>query len=310
MNESKSTTPNTAEEYETFLPEGWAEGDDIFDMASWTGNAKTDESEAAEGNHGDEGSVDIANTESPITGQGNGEEVSGEVGDQSSTTEPVADSAKKLKFSAQIDHKVEEVEMDESDLPAVYQKAHVTDRVKAKLAQAQPIIDKGNRLAKLLGYESMEAMLESAESNYRQGEIDKLTNDHVHPEVAEELVNTRLQRAFQDVPAQATEDDEDTRDFKAEVTDLLNLHSELKGQRLPEEVVRECVANNRPLVKVYEEYIGRKKEAEATALRAENKTLKQNAEAARRAPVRGVTKGGAVDAEPDDPFLKGFNSAY
>ena len=58
----------------------------------------------------------------------------------------------------------------------------------------------------------------------------------------------------------------------------------------------------------YSKYTKKQEKADKARLQKENKTLKQNAEAAKRAPVRGVTKGGAVDDGEEDPFLKGFNS--
>ena len=42
-------------------------------------------------------------------------------------------------------------------------------------------------------------------------------------------------------------------------------------------------------------------------LRRENEILRQNAEATQRAPVQGVSGGGAV-AAPVDDFIRGFDS--
>ena len=93
-----------------------------------------------------------------------------------------------------------------------------------------------------------------------------------------------------------------------EAADLLKAHPELRGAKLPDEVVTACVVRGRPLVAAYEEYMRKQSEAETKAIKAENKRLKQNADAASRAPVRGVSKGGATNVEPDDPFLIGFNA--
>jgi len=38
--------------------------------------------------------------------------------------------------------------------------------------------------------------------------------------------------------------------------------------------------------------------------------LRQNAEAAAKAPVTAVTGGGPADTEPEDLFLRGFNEGY
>ena len=103
------------------------------------------------------------------------------------------------------------------------------------------------------------------------------------------------------------------RDYKAEVEDLLKIrpmYSE-PGKRLPEEVTKECIETGRPLTVVYLEWEAKQEKAKYDALLKENKKLKQNAEAASRAPVRGVSKGGPTkDKANDDPFLKGFDSEF
>jgi hypothetical protein len=302
--------PIASEEYEAILPEGWADGDDIFNVASWAGGTPAaDEQQADDGQEEVNEETEADTDEVPATEQTGDDEEPGDDGEEVPATEQTT-ARPKLKFSAQIDHKVQDVELDENDLPAIYQKAHVTDRVKARLAQAQPLLDKGNRLAKILGYESMDAMLDAAESSYRQGEIDRLTSEGVHPDVAQELVESRAQKAAAATPVEQadTDDSNGPRDFKGEVADLLKAHPELRGTQLPDEVVKACVVDGRSLAGAYEAYARKKTEAENRAVKAENKRLKQNADAARRAPVRGVSKGGATNTQPDDPFLIGFNS--
>lgn len=310
MSDTNEMIPAGSEEYEAFLPTGWAEGDDIFDVDSWSGSASTaDESSGGPAQEEDTETEEVSTDEARATEPAGADEESEDESDEARATEPAETVRPKLKFSAQIDHKMEDVELDENELPTIYQKAHVTDRVKAKLAQVQPVIDKGNRLAKILGYDTIDAMLDSAESSYRQGEIDRLTGEGVHPDVAKELVESRASRAVAQAAAKTEDDDSPgRRDFKAEAVDLLQIHPELRGTRLPDEVVTACVVNGRPLVAAYEEYRRRQSEAENRAIKAENKRLKQNADAASRAPVRGVSKGGATNVEPDDPFLIGFNA--
>lgn len=302
--------PAASEEFEAFLPDGWAEGDDIFDVDSWTGSdASADESEVAGDQEADTEAVEGTDESTPAIEQTDDTEESQDDGTEAPAIEQTP-ARPKLKFSTQIDHKMEDVELDETELPTIYQKAHVTDRVRAKLAQVQPTIDKGNRLAKILGYDTIDDMLDSAESSYRQGEIDRLTGEGVHPDVAKELVESRASRAASAAPVETVAEDETPagRDYRGEVEDLLKAHPELRGTQLPDAVVKACVVDGRSLVGAYEEYFRKQAEAENKAIKAENKRLKQNADAARRAPVRGVSKGGAPNAEPDDPFLIGFNS--
>lgn len=310
MSDTNTMVPVASEEYEALMPEGWAEGDDIFNMDSWGAKpAETDESQAEDAQEEVTEDNETEVEEAPATEQTDeGEEPA--AAEEVPATEQT-EAKPKIKFSTQIDHKMQDVELDEADLPELYQKAHVTDRVREKLAKAQPLIDKGNRLSKILGYDSMDAMLDAAEESYRQGEIERLTGEGVHKDVAEELVTSRVQRATAAVPAQEpieTEEAPNARDFKGEVADLLKLHPELIGTQLPDAVVQACVVDGRSLVGAYEEYARKKAEAENRAVKAENKRLKQNADAARRAPVRGVSKGGATNTQPDDPFIIGFNS--
>ena len=305
MSENTNTIPAASEEFETFLPEGWAEGDNIFDVDSWTGGGdQADESDAGDEQEEVTEAEEGAEDETLTTGGDEAAEESGEDGDNAPTTEQETERPK-LKFSAKIDHKVQDVELDETELPTIYQKAQNADRTRAKLDKVQPIITKGNRLAKILGYDSIDAMLDAAENSYREGEIDRLKGEGVHPDVAAELVESRTRKAMEAIPAEQpdTDDEADTgRDYRGEVADLLQAHPELRGTQLPASVVNACVAEGKPLVRAYEEYA--RKQAEA-----ENR-LKQNADAARRAPVRGVSKGGKTNTDPDDPFLIGFNSDH
>lgn len=85
----------------------------------------------------------------------------------------------------------------------------------------------------------------------------------------------------------AMHDSQQERDFKQEVAELLEKFPELVGQRLPQEVVDEAMAGE-SLVSAYEKY-------QAKNLRA-------------KAPVTGVSGGGAVNERGVDDFLRGFNS--
>lgn len=96
------------------------------------------------------------------------------------------------------------------------------------------------------------------------------------------------------------------RDFAREVRELYESRPELRGSDLPDAVVRACV-DGQSLQEAYGDYTARQ---EADALRRENRILRQNAKAAAQAPVRGVSRGGSVEARPEDAFLKGFQSEW
>lgn len=288
------------------LPDGWGEGDDFFNVDSWGKDASADESEGSDSQQDLNDIFAEANTDEGTT---TADEDDSE--DSSEDEEPTTPDVKeKLKFKATVDHEDLDVELDESELPAIYQKAQVTDRVQSKLANMQPIYDRAVKTAKILGYETPEEMLKAAEDSFRDGEIEKLVSEGTNKEVAEDYVRRKMQDAEVKEDTKPAEEKPTGRDFKAEVEALLDIRPDLKkpGTKLPEEVTEECVKSGRPLAVVYLEYEAKQEKAKYDALLKENKKLKQNAEAASRAPVRGVSRGGPVkDKTNDDPFLKGFD---
>ena len=95
-----------APEEDLLLPEGWTEGEDIF-----AGEA------AGGGEDGDALPPREEPTETaPITGE-------------STAASP------KLRFTARVDHEDRQVELDESELPALYQKAQATERAQRRLRE-------------------------------------------------------------------------------------------------------------------------------------------------------------------------------
>lgn len=289
------------------LPDGWGENDDFFNVDSWGKDASADESKDSNSQQDLNDIFAEANTdEGTTTADEDGSENSPE------TEEPTTqDGPGKLKFKATVDHEDLDVELDETELPALYQKAQVTDRVQAKLANMQPIYNQAVRTAKILGYDTPEEMLKAAEDSFRDGEIEKLVNEGTNKDVAEDYVRRKMQDAEVKEDTKPAEEKPAGRDFKAEVEALLDIRPDLKkpGTKLPDAVTEECVKSGRPLAVVYLEYEAKQEKAKYDALLKENKKLKQNAEAASRAPVRGVSRGGPVkDKTNDDPFLKGFDA--
>lgn len=103
--------------------------------------------------------------------------------------------------------------------------------------------------------------------------------------------------------------EEEKRDFGAEALELLQVYPQLRGRQLPDAVLAECARGQR-LLQAYRNYESRENRAELQRLRRENEALRQNAEAARRAPVWGVSGGGCTDNSPADPFLDGFQGEF
>jgi hypothetical protein len=316
-------------EDEPMLPVGWDGKGDFFDDSSWTdGTAAPDDAAAQEGTSATEKQdTDPAEDgDAPTTGETDEPDETGETEDEKTPDEemaPPSEEPRKLRFKAQVDHSDVDVEVDESELPALYQKAQVADRVQARMKEQTAVVDNAVLLAKGMGYKSADEMLRAAAKNYRDSEIERLVNDPdhpVHPDVAADIIDRRLgfdpllaePDRTTETPAPETAQTAPVtpqRDFKGEVAELIAAKPELLGKQLPAEV-QVAAAGGKRLIDAYRDYESKQKDAEAARLKKENKILKHNAETASRAPVKGVTGGGATDNEPEDPFVKGFNSEW
>lgn len=291
-------------EDDVLLPEGWNQGDDIFaDPETWTGEGEVSTAEeqaqppADEPEDIREGPPSADEPEgTPGEEPGTGEEAAaGEAGDQRTET------PKKLRFRAGEGQEEQEVELDESELPGLYRRAQEQGRQSDRLTKAEA-------MAKRMGYESLEDMLGKAEDRYAESEVQRLTADGVHEEVARDMVRRRMDAATAGQTGSLGTTGTGGRDFRAETLELLEARPALRGQKLPEEVVRDCVQSGKHLMTAYAEYETRQERAESERLKERLRILEQNQAAAARGPVKGATGGGQTDNRSEDPFLKGFDS--
>lgn len=315
MDTNNEATSTYLDEDTPILPDGWADGDDLFTDSDDAAEVDT----AAEPGATDTGvAEDAADTDGlPTTESGEDAAQDAETGTETTdTTESGASQAEEtmLRFKALVDHEDIDVELKESELPTIYQKARVTDRVQQRLAEMTPTVEAATRLARQMGYSSPQEMLNAATQNYHDAEIEKLTSEGVHPEVARDIVERRLQDVA--APTQRAVAQADAvvntgvdRDYQAEVEELLQARPQLRGQALPDAVSRAAVEGDKRLLLAYLDYEAQQAQAENERLRKENEIYKQNAATAARSPVRGVSGGGATDLKPSDPFLEGFNSS-
>ena len=96
------------------------------------------------------------------------------------------------------------------------------------------------------------------------------------------------------------------RNYYAEWRELAEVHPEVVGKELPEDIYQACMQSELPPLRVYESMMLQKQAEQISALQQEIATLRQNAENTARAPVSAAAGGPA--SEPEDLFLKGFNS--
>ena len=96
------------------------------------------------------------------------------------------------------------------------------------------------------------------------------------------------------------------RNYYAEWQELAEAHPEVVGKEFPEDIYQACMQSELPPLRVYESMMLQKQAEQISALQQEIATLRQNAENTARAPVSAAA--GGPDSEPEDLFLKGFNS--
>ena len=144
------------------------------------------------------------------------------------------------------------------------------------------------------GTEETEVNTESsAEENNSDAELSAFKGDATEQEsVSEQVQDTGL--VIQ------------PRDYYAEWQELAEAHPEVVGKELPEDIYQACMRSDLPPLRVYESMMLQKQAEQIAVLEQEIATLRQNAENTARAPVSAAA--GGPDSEPEDLFLKGFNS--
>lgn len=304
------------EKVEPLMPVGWADGDDIFAVDSWSGAAVAAPEEA------NDSATETPHGEDPAPAIEPTENAEGDTAVIEAELQKAAAPANKLRFKTQYNHQDLDVELDEADLPSVYQKSLALDRTREKLNKVSPVMDKAEKLRQTMGYDSVEAMLDSAQATFRQNEIDQLVRDGVHKAVAEDIVDRRLKSANVVIPNEPEEPVEEKAEEKAapasepgrnwakEVSDLMAVRPDLRGKSLPKAVEERASKDGVSLLVSYLEYESAQNQAEIARLKKVNQTQEQNVASFLRSPVVGVTGGGATDTEPVDPFMEGFNRYF
>lgn len=289
MHEDELMIPTPEEEDAAFLPDGWQEGDDFFaDPSTWSGAAQqtgqSDETQSEE-----ESTEDGMETEeAPTTGEA--EETDDQSAEQETdetsgqTEEPVKRSR---ILTLKVNHEAQEVDIDsmtDEELIAALQKSRAFDAMKDEQAKA--------RYREVYHEQVAEGMTPAAAKLVAANEVGGKNyplEDTAEPEKPS-------------TPAPTVQTP--TRDFVQEVQQLKALYPDFK--EMPEEVAK-AAANGANLLTAYLAYREKQTSKAAASLKKENEVLKQNAASAAKAPVKGVTGGGATNTKPQHKLLDGFD---
>ena len=295
MQEDVIGTTSYEEDFDPILPSGWKEGDDIFaDSGSWTGESEFADEQAEDTVQEEptEAGTENAEEAAPTTGEtdtgSNGPDAEREAEETlSGQTEEPAKRSRILKLK--VNHEDQEVDvesMSDEELITQLQKARAFDamkdeQLKAKYRQTyQDEIDAGMTAAT--------ARLVAAAAC--DGRSYPLEDTAEQPTTA---------------PSAAPVETSPVRRFDQEVQQLKALYPDFK--EMPDEVAK-AAANGTNLLTAYLAYREKQTSKAAASLKKENEVLKQNAASAAKAPVRGITGGGATNTKPKSDLLKGFDS--
>lgn len=254
-----------------------------------------------------------AHTTEPETSENGLTDAINAISEQVDTNDPananvdIAPATIKVKYN----HEEREIGLDEAAVLA--QKGLNYDKLDERMRGYEASNSRFEKLAKNLGYESIEEMMDAAEENFVNARISDLVDAGNTEAMARFLVEQEMAKA-------APTDNEQTsgqQSMPNSVSDAAPISDARKGEidefvraypgvvNLPPEVIEDHQRGVRLLV-AYERFQNK-------AALEELKILKQNQASAAMAPVTGVTgKAGPRDVDPEetDPFLKGFNSAY
>ena len=287
------------EEEDVMMPDGYGTGDDFF-ADEWTGQDADAQPEPEQEAEPEKPKEDAPTTEQP--------EEDHEA--QEPKAETPEDAPRRLRFKARVDREDMDVDIGEDEVPALYQLAKAGERWKAKNDTMRQQVEHYEQIAKGMGYATVDEMIQKTAEGYKAAKVQELMEQGTPQTIAEDYVDRMMQREAAKAPDPEPEEptlEAHERNIQAEAQELIVARPDLKTRQLPMEVV-EAWRNGENLLNAYNRYEARQKEAENQKLKKENNILKQNAAAAAKAPVKGVTGGAPTDTEPEDPFLKGFDS--
>ncbi len=279
---------------EDFLPDGWDGESDIFTEAgelnadAFVSDAAQEEPTELTGEN--ENGADEAEA---LTMGDEAEEADQSAEDETEDTEPDGAEQTEVKTSRKltlkVNHGIEELDinsMSDEDLIALLQKGRAFDAMKSNEAKAKfkAAYDAQLEAGMTEGVARLVAK-EAAGGEYS-------LNDEAEPKPADQSAEPEKTH----IPV---------RDFAAEVKQLKALFP--KVEEIPDEVLNVAATKDISVVTAYLAYRENESAKAAESLKKENAILKQNAASAAKAPVKGVTGGGA-SADKVDYFMKGFES--
>lgn len=283
MNEATTTTDALSFDGDIapILPEGWDGQSDIF--------ADVQPEEEFDGADEFRADDDL----SALLEEGEGEEAAPEAEPEAPTTEPEeepqpeAQPSRTLKLKVNHEEKTVDLNaMSDDEIIALMQKGYAFDKVKDK--ERRETYDRVYQEELDLGMSERQARFAAereAGGDYSKPEPDETASPNAEA-----------------TPTRSTE-----RDVAEELRQLRILRPNVKA--MPDEVTK-MIAQGINVTQAYLAWEADKTLKAASSLKKENEILKQNAASAARAPVSGVTGGGATTGKAKSAFEAAFEAGF
>lgn len=199
----------------------------------------------------------------------------------------------------------EEMDLDEDAARELAQKGLNYDKVQERLQalESDPRLSFVEELAKEQGM-TAEQYLEAVREYKEQEKLNELVQQNIPEELAKEILETRKMREEIHRDKQSKADEEKK---SAEFNEFFEFYKQANGKdfdpnkdEIPQEVW-DMNQKGTPLKYAFMEH-------HTKQLQSQLKTIKQNEENVKKAPVQGVTAHGSTETASEDDFLRGFNS--
>lgn len=286
-------------EFDPILPTGWKEGDDFLAGNDESGDVfGADEPEAAT-ETSDENATDVASEEeaAPTTGddESDGTSTKEQETDTESDGTPEAETVpSKRILKLKVNHHEKEVDLNsltDEELIEKLQKAEAFDALKD---------DQNKKKYREVYNDQIDAGLTEAAARmiaaHEAGGKEYSLEDDEDNEIF------GADEPGDDEGAKKTSES----DFQEQLKQLKALDPDVKD--IPQEVL-DAYLHGANLTNAYTLYRMKQSEKAAEKIKHENQVLKQNAAAAAKAPVKGVSNTGAgAKNKENDPFLQGLNA--
>ena len=259
--------PTPEEEDAAFLPDGWQEGDDFFADPSTWSGAAQQTGQSDETQSEEESTEDGMETEEALT-TGEAEETDDQSAEQE-TDETSGQTEEPVKRSRILKLKVNH-EDQEVDIESM-----TDDELIAALQKSR-------------AFDALKD--EQAKARYREV---------YHEQVAEGMTPAAAKLVAANEVGGKNYPLEDTAEPEKPSTPASNPVAPARNFM--------AVSNGTNLLTAYLAYREKQTSKAAASLKKENEVLKQNAASAAKAPVKGVTGGGATNTKPQHKLLDGFD---